>query len=318
MVKMKLIIFILYLLFSILLLLCYITKIEYYPNNIYEKVKEFDILQMNELNKLNCKYPLKEIHISSILVFLLCRDRLYATYYSIKYWLELKRTIILNIVILDHNTTYTPLLQFYELLSRYFNIKIHYLKEKQWKKAVDKEIPTIVKEYLNINKEIEYYILSDIDIILINIPSNILDFYATILFNCNVNVIGPSLMINDISPQFPDYKKVYQFETYHYIKTNHYDIIYKGNYFSIIQADIDTIFGMRKRNLKFARHCSKSYRTLPPYVAHHIDWYITTKSIPKSFIYYVNHTKNINHSGSAFNVSNSLNQPYYKNNTLKS
>lgn len=264
---------------------------------------------MNKLNKLNCNYPLKEIHISSIIVFLLSRDRLYATYYSIKYWLELKRHVKIEIVILDHNTSYKSLIYFYKLLIKNFDIKIHSLKEINWKKAVDEEIPKIISVYLNKYNNIEYYILSDIDIILINIPNNILDFYATILFNCNVNVIGPSLMINDISTNFPDYKKVYKFE-YHYIKNYHYDILYKKEYFSIIQADIDTIFGMRKRNTIFVRHSKKSFRSLAPYVAHHIDWYISAYSIPKSFMYYVKHTKSINHSGSAFNVTNSLNQPY--------
>lgn len=305
---MNFIIFLLYILLNLIFLLNFITTKEYYPKNLYERVTDFDRLHMNELNKINCIYPLKEIHVSSILVFLLCRDRLYATYYSIKYWLKLARIVELNIVILDHYSTYSRLIQFYKLLSNRFNIHIHYLKETNWIKAVDVEIPLVVNTYLNMHRKSDYYILSDIDIILINIPINILDFYSTILYNCNVSVIGPSLMNNDISSNFPDYKRVYKYEN-HYIKTNHYDVFYKGYYFSIVEADIDTIFGMRRSRDKFRRHSPKSYRSLPPYVAHHIDWYITNYSMPKSFLYYVNHTKSINHSGSAFNISNSLKQP---------
>lgn len=141
---MNFIIFLLYILLNLIFLLNFITTKEYYPKHLYERVTDFDRLHMNELNKINCIYPLKEIHVSSILVFLLCRDKLYATYYSIKYWLKLARIVELNIVILDHYTIYSRLIQFYKLLSNRFNIHIHYLKETNWIKAVDVEIPLVV------------------------------------------------------------------------------------------------------------------------------------------------------------------------------
>lgn len=273
-----------------------------------EKVSNFATLNMNHLNRINCTYPLKRVYISNILVFLLCRDRLYASSYSIKYWLYFKRMYGLKIIILDHFSTYFPLLEYYKILNNKYDVIIHKLNETSWTAAVDYEIPKIIKNYLSLNRNIKFYILSDIDIILVNIPTDIFNFYGTILDSCNVNVVGPSLMINDITPKFPDYKKVYEFES-KYIKRYHYDVIYKNNYYSFVKADIDTIFGMRKRNTKFKRHSMLSFRSLAPYIAHHIDWYLTTNNLPKSFMYYINRTKSINHSGSAFNSSNSLNQP---------
>lgn len=300
---------ILYINLAIYVYLFYLLKNnKFYINLNYENLNDFDNLNMNDLNIINCKYPLNDVHITRILVFLLSKDRLYAAYYSLKYWMEINKSIYLKIIIFDHNTTYVPLLKFYKIINRNFNIYIHYLKEYDWKNAVDKEIPNVISNYLKEFRNFEYYILSDIDIILNNIPSNIFDFYGTILNSCKVNVIGPSLMVNDISSKFPDYKKVYKFET-HYIKSNHYDILYKKYYYSIILADIDTIFGMRKRTTKFIRQSKLSFRSLSPYIAHHIDWYITNETMPKSFLYYVNHSKSINHSGSAFNITSSLKQP---------
>lgn len=70
---------------------------------------------------------------------------------------------------------------------------------------------------------------------MLNVPNNIFDLYGAVLCNCKVNVIGPSLMINDISSKFPDYKRVYRYET-HYMSTNHYDILYKRKYIAFINA----------------------------------------------------------------------------------
>lgn len=281
---------------------------QFYHIEKEEIIDDFESLQMNDLNIMNCKYPMKEVHISSILLFLLSRDRLYAAYYSIKHWLRLYTSINLKIVILDHSTTYGPLLKYYSYLKGRYKIIIYHLKTNKWKECVKDEVPKVIEYYLNSYNHIKYYVLSDIDIVMLNAPNNIFDLYGTVLCNCKVNVIGPSLMINDISSKFPDYKRVYRYET-HYMSTNHYDILYKGKYIAFINADIDTIFGMRKRQTKFVRQSKLSYRSLSPYIAHHIDWYISKYSVPKSFIYYVNHSYKINHSGSAFNLTNSLHQP---------
>lgn len=47
-------------------------------------------------------------------------------------------------------------------------------------------------------------------------------------------------------------------------------------------------------NVLMIYHSNKSHRSLSPYIAYHIDWYLSSYNLPDSFLYYINHTKKIN------------------------
>jgi hypothetical protein len=172
----------------------------------------------------------------------------------------------LNIIIIDNNSTFEPLLKYFDSLPK--NIRLYQLEENLghlvfWKK------PELFKTYCK-----GYYVVTDADIVPDeDCPADFLKYFIKIL-DCNHNIakVGFSLKINDIPDENLNKDKILSWESkYWTAKTK------DGNYF----APIDTTFAIYKRgNLDY--NCAVFYnanRTKSPYLAYHGGWYIDTENL---------------------------------------
>jgi len=111
-----------------------------------------------------------------------------------------------EVIILDHNSTYPPMVQFLHELEFVQNLSVILLGEGTWDVALV-EARDIIQDYLGKHPGIEFYVFTDPDIAFLRTAQDVLLFYAGVLQSCpKIKVVGPSLQISDI-PEF--YTKKY-------------------------------------------------------------------------------------------------------------
>ncbi len=156
-----------------------------------------------KLDKENCKTSTVSIlNDLFIPIFVLTRDRITSL------------TTVLNsyqhtfnspyeIILLDHKSTYPPMVQYLHELKIEQNISVIPLLNESWQGAL-LEVRDIIQDYLSRHPGIEFYVVTDQDIAFLRTAQDILLFYAGVLRSCpEVKVVGPSLQISDI-PAFYD------------------------------------------------------------------------------------------------------------------
>ena len=203
-----------------------------------------------------------------------------------------------NIVIIDNNSTYKPLLDYFETIES--SVTLHRLNENMghlifWK---NKEL---FDKYSK-----GYYVVTDADIVPDeNCPDDFLLYFKKILdFNHQVTKVGFSLRIDDIPNTNINKEKIVKWESQFW---NHQDK--KGNFI----AKIDTTFALYRPNYDLSSESfMKAIRTNFPYQAQHGGWYIDNKNLTDEFKYYFYHC---NQSSSwRFDADGKLLNDYYINN----
>ena len=117
-----------------------------------------------------------------------------------------------EIIILDHNSTYPPMLEYLRYLQTERNIKVHPLKNPDWNAACW-EADKLVQAYLKARPDVEFYVLTDPDIALKRTAPDILLYSAAILKSCPfVRVVGPHLQISDLPAHYT--KKAHGFTVF--------------------------------------------------------------------------------------------------------
>jgi len=181
-----------------------------------------------------------------------------------------------NIVIIDNNSTYPPLLHYFDTLKCL--VKIHRLSENVghmvfWQKK------EIFKQYLK-----GYYIVTDADILPIDLcPENFVEKLLTVL-NQNVRItkVGLSLKIDDIPNTNPNKTAILKWEKQFWKKK-----ISEGQF----KSAIDTTFAIYKPNYQFKeKRFYKAIRLDKPYQAYHGGWYIDLKNLTDEQRYYIKTT----------------------------
>lgn len=196
---------------------------------------------------------------------------------------------------LDHFSTYKPTIDYLQKLVEDKEITLINLVMKNWYDMISKELPHLIKD-VTTKSHNEFYILTDADINLDYIPDDFINFYLYILTNCRgIEIIGPHISVTSISNFYPKSEWAYKIETDYAMKT-HYDIFWRNRFFSLIESPIDTTFQIRKSNKLFVRLVGKMFRSLPPYIILHTDYYISPPNFPKSYLHYVNRSRDVNHS----------------------
>lgn len=194
---------------------------------------------------------------------------------------------------MDHFTTYKPTITYINKLVNLKQLKILHLKTKNWHDMINKELPKLIKK-ITINNI--YYVLTDSDICLNYLPNDILNFYMFILDYCKeIDAVGPSIIVSNLPYYYPLSNKFFIYEN-KYVSKTHYDILWKNNYYSLVNSPIDTTFQVRRSKKLFKRLRGKMFRSLPPYAVLHTDWYINPSNIPSSYKYYLKKSGKINHS----------------------
>lgn len=177
----------------------------------------------------------------------------------------LKKHKFNNIIIIDNNSTYQPLLDYFGTIESY--VTIHRLNENLghlvfWK---NKEL------YEKYSKG--YYVVSDPDIIPIEeCPEDFLLHFKRILDkNDNITKVGFSLKIDDIPESNPNKQKVIDWEKQFWqVKTK------EGNY----SAGIDTTFALYKFKYQYKEQFFyRAIRTEKPYEAQHGGWYLDVNNL---------------------------------------
>ena len=202
-----------------------------------------------------------------------------------------------RIVIHDHGSQYPEMLSFLEKLERGGVLVYRYprILNKDQLQLVSASVDRYFDTHPKSN-----YIVTDCDIAL-DYANNkdIFKFYSYILeLIPDTKVIGPNLIIDDIPKHYPKRRSVIKLHRKRFWNTGTERIVhYNGNPYSYINEHIDTTFGMYKRGVKFNRHYM-GIRTYKPYLARHLDWYLSVSSVPQDYRFYQKHCcRDVNHWG---------------------
>jgi hypothetical protein len=223
-------------------------------------------------------------------IFVLTRDRVLALQRSLEtYWQTLPSGSY-EIIILDHNSTYPPMLDYLRVLQTQHSITVHTLTALVWDDALA-QADNLMQDYLQEHPDVEYYVLTDPDIALVRTAPDILLYFAAILTACpDVQVVGPHLQISDLPRRFT---KLYQnnYSAYEwesqYWKVVPHMATWRGVGFHIADQLIDTTFALRRRATRFGRITCPCLRTYAPYTAVHLDWYLNSSALPPDKQWYL-------------------------------
>ncbi|MDR2270632.1 MAG: hypothetical protein LBF27_06975 [Sphingobacterium sp.] len=181
-----------------------------------------------------------------------------------------------NIYIIDNNSTYPPLLDYYN----HCNYEIFRLKENVGYLAMWQT--DVYKRFIK-----DYYVYTDSDVVPIEAcPADFLDFFwKTLKSKPAVQKVGFSLKIDDLPDAFKHKKKVVEWESQFYQKK------VDGKFY---EALIDTTFALY-RPFMTAGKGGLMYRTAVPYQAYHMPWYVDSSNLSDEEQYYVEHATTSTH-----------------------
>ena len=180
-----------------------------------------------------------------------------------------------EIHILDQESTYPPLLEFYKTITE----EIHYAKNEGPYSAWN-------PNYEHLRKG--YFIVADTDCMYDNVPDDWLDVMLDALDNSEVFKVGFSLEIEDL-PNTELGRETHAYESKYWQKKTSYGW----------DADVDTTFALYKPNSAFSY---KALRLDRPYTIQHVPWYLDICCIPEEWEYYLEHASSVSTWG--INIKN--------------
>jgi len=218
---------------------------------------------------LNLIYKLNLLSIHSIPIVINNFNRLSHPRQLIEF---LEKCGLTRIIILDNNSTYLPLLKFYESCGH----KVIYEKENYghlafWKCGLYNKFKW------------NYFIYTDSDVVPIeNCPIDFIKYFKSILDkNPRLDKVGFGIKIDDLPDTFSLKGKIVEYEKRYWEKQvaqNIYD------------APIDTTFALYKplTNLKQGEsYMLSAFRLGYPYVVRHMPWYVDSQKLSEEELYYI-------------------------------
>lgn len=183
-----------------------------------------------------------------------------------------------NIYIIDNNSTYQPLLEFYNNTKyEIFRLRANYGYLAFWKSG-------IYKQFRN-----QYFVYTDSDIVPdSNCPSNYLEYFFKLMQKYPfASKIGFSLRIDDLPNSNKRKDKIITWETQFWLNE------IESN---IFKAPIDTTFALYRPNIKGRAFFDDfMIRTGSPYVARHLPWYNDDDNLSEEEKYYIEQTSTSTH-----------------------
>ncbi len=173
-----------------------------------------------------------------------------------------------NIYIIDNNSSYPPLLEYY---SRTPYTVYRLDRNFGYRALFDTHL---MLKFIN-----EYYVYTDADILPISdCPIDIISHMKELLTKYpNIGKIGFGLVIDDLPDHYVLKEKVIQYESKYWLnKIN--DEVY--------DALVDTTFALYRPGVKGDWQV-KAYRTSFPYLAHHLPWYENSSQPSDEELYYI-------------------------------
>ncbi len=201
-----------------------------------------------------------------------------------------------NIIVLDNNSTYLPLLEYFNSIEN--DVKIYRLSKNYGHRVFWKQ-KGVFKEYAK-----GYYVVTDPDVVPIDAcPHDFLKHFKNILdANPEINKVGFSLKIDDIPNTNIEKETILKWENQFWKNQTE-----NKNYI----AKIDTTFALyRPRAVKpIWLDFFKAIRVGHPYIAKHGGWYIDSNNLTEEQEYYV---KTVNKSSSWLNTKGDGKLKIYK------
>lgn len=201
-------------------------------------------------------------------IFIISRDRL-SCLVDLVSWLE--KCGHQNIFIVDNDSTYEPLLEWYKTTSHIVLFQYENTGHNGiWRNGV-------IEKYASD----KFYVVTDPDVVPVeNCPTDAVDFFYSLLLRYpHITKAGFSLKIDDIPNCFKFKNEV---------------ISHESNYMNgpspeegVIFAPIDTTFALYRPGSDASIH--SCIRTKAPYEARHIPWYIDSSNIDEEEKYYREH-----------------------------
>ena len=181
-----------------------------------------------------------------------------------------------NIYILDNQSSYPPLLEFYKTTP----YEIIHLGDNIGFKALWKHKPTR-NRFCN-----DYYIYTDPDVVLDdNCPDDVVEKMFCLLKTKYKYAfkIGPSIKIDDLPDCYALKNEVVEWEQKYFDNINQ-DKLHK--------APIDTTFALYRPRIGLSRRVSlESYRMAKPYQIKHIPWYADSAKPSEEDLFYKSQCK---------------------------
>lgn len=227
-------------------------------------------------------------------IFILNRDRLLSLQQSIEsYYQTLKSPF--EIIILDHQSTYPPTLEYMQHLRDERNVTVISLTDPDFATLLE-SCKQIIQTYLQEHPDVEYYVFTDADIALLRTRHDLLLFLAANLAACpQIKQVGPHLQVSDIPLHYENHKGVV-IQHAPLWKSIPNVATWEGIGYHVVRRKIDTTFAMRRRGDPFARLSKPSLRTYAPFAAVHVDWYYNSSNLPPDKIWYTQRmNEDINH-----------------------
>jgi hypothetical protein len=183
-----------------------------------------------------------------------------------------------NIYIIDNNSTYPPLLEYYSKCQ----YNIFRLKQNIGHLAIWET--DIYKSFIN-----DYYVYTDPDVVLIEeCPDDFLSFFVESLKKFRYTPkVGLSLKIDDLPDCFSKKQDVIGWEK-QFFQTKENEFLYV--------APVDTTFALyRPWARNGANSAYKTFRSAYPYMARHKPWYIDNSNLSEEEKYYIEHSEMSTH-----------------------
>lgn len=183
----------------------------------------------------------------------------------------LKRYGFRKIVILDNNSTYLPLLDYYRQTDcEVVRLQSNYGHLALWKSGMYKKYRW------------DYYVYTDPDVLPIeSCPDDFLVYFRSLLSRFrHLDKVGFGIMIDDLPECFSLRDKVRKYEARYWNSP-----VGDGLY----DAPIDTTLALYKplTHLKDGHaYTLRAYRTGPPYLLRHLPWYQDTSNPDEEEMYY--------------------------------
>ncbi|WP_233357644.1 glycosyltransferase family A protein [Haloflavibacter putidus] len=175
-----------------------------------------------------------------------------------------------NLHILDNQSTYPPLVEFYKKTDYH----VHFLKKNYGSKALWKS--GLWFKYMH-----SYFVYTDSDVVPVEeCPADFLNyFYSLLKKHPQVHKVGFSLKLDDLPDTFKNKEKVIEWEKNYYNKT-----LEKNVYL----APIDTTFALYRPFSKAGKRSGATpiVRTGFPYQARHLPWYVDSDNLSEEEKYY--------------------------------
>jgi hypothetical protein len=197
-----------------------------------------------------------------------CRDRL-ADLRKLLHWVMNINEYPVKIVLLDNNSTYKPLLSYYETLPS--NIQVIKFEKNYGRRAIKR---------LLIRSKIPFYIYTDCDIVpKETCPPNVISHLINLAKRYpHVHKVGLGIEYEDL-PEHNELKT-------HIVlaQKKHHEKETPGKEAYI--TEVKSKFALYRIQISEVMQFKNNLRTKKPFIARHQTWYLNTHDLPKDFLHY--------------------------------